>query len=209
MADTPTGETVTPGDTQTPATTVATPAPVDNGNAAEVERLRKEVEQANLRARQLENEAAARKKADEEAEAKRLDDNQEYKTLAEQERAKREELERQIEDRERKEELTTARAAALGDFSDEVRQQAEELGITLNSTDEAEVAAYKDKLTKINTRLANGGTGTVHNQPLNSDNSALPSGEDLQKALADNNTFHDLVTKNFPGIAAMTTPKKN
>jgi hypothetical protein len=209
MADTPTGETVKPGDTQTEATIVTTPAPVDNGNVAEVERLRKEQEQKDLRIRQLENEAAARKKADEEAEAKRLDDNQEYKTLAEQERAKREELERQIEDGVRKEELTTARTSALQDFSDEVRQQAEELGITLNSTDEAEVAAYKDKLTKINTRLANGGNGAVHNQPLSNGNGTMPQGEDLQAALSDGNSFHDLVTKNFPGIAAMTTPKKN
>lgn len=210
MADTPNpGETVNPeAPSNTPVQTPAATPPVANASdPADVERLRKELEQANLRARQLENEKAAREKADEEAEAKRLESNQEYKTLLEQEREKRLALEREAEEREQKAELTEAKSGVLKDFSDEVKVQAEKLGIDLTASDETSVAAFKEKLDTINTGLVNNGTITPNN-PHTPTQKNVPTGDDLRTALRDENGLHDIVMKNFPGIAAMTNPKK-
>lgn len=163
MADTPpVGETVTPGTTQPTAATVTTP-PADNGNAAEVERLRLEKEKADTRIRQLENEAAAKQKAEDDAKAKELEKNEEYKTLLDQERAKREKLEQEADDREAKAELNKAKAEALKDFPEEVQTQAEDLGIDLTRADEADIKAYVEKLTKLNDGFSSNGKVTSNN----------------------------------------------
>src|SRR4051812_21998082 len=112
MADTPTGETVTPEALENKVTPVA--APVANAvDPAEVERLRKEVEQTNLRNRQLQNEADARKKAEDERVAKELESQNEYKLLHEQEKAKREELEAEKAANEKQKEVNNASAEVL------------------------------------------------------------------------------------------------
>lgn len=162
MADTPNGETVTPGDSQTTVTTTSAPV-TDNASAAEVERLRKEQEQKDIRIRQLENEAKARTQADEEARNKKLEQDQEYKTLLEQERAKRKALEDEADEREAKTELSKAKAEAIKDFSEDVQKQAEDLGIDLTNADEAAVEAYKAKLTKLNDSFATNGKVTPNN----------------------------------------------
>lgn len=168
MADTPTGETATPGDTQTTGTTATTP-PVDNGNAAEVERLRKEVEQANLRTRQLENEKAARDKAESDAKATELEEQNQFKSLYEQEKAKREEAESEADKREREAELSKVKQEALKDYPDEVKAQAEDLGIDL--TDPALVDSFKAKLDKLNKVFETAGKVTPNN-------GRTPSGKD-------------------------------
>lgn len=148
MADTPKGETVTPEALENNATPTA--APVANAvDPAEVERLKKEAEQARMRANQLENELAQKKKAEEEAEAAKLEQNQEYKTLLEQERAKREELEREREAEVHAKELAAQKAEVLKDYPDEVKGLAEDAGIELADTTDEAVTAFKERLDRV------------------------------------------------------------
>lgn len=201
MADTPNGETVTPGDSQT---TVTTTAPVTTGNAvdpAEVERLRKEAEQKELRIRQLENEAEARKKADEEAKTKQLAENEEWKQLAEQEKAKREALETEREAEQRTAELKVATDDVFKDYSDSAIEIAREAGLSLtDATDEAK-AALKAKLDTIQSKVAATSTTTPNNP------STVPASE--QKAeLIERMKYGDKdarakVISNIPGVQEM------
>jgi len=220
MADTSTtDETVKPGDTQTEATTTSAPAaaattttvtapPQDNASAAEVERLRKEKEQTELRVRQLENEAAARKKADDEAEAKRLENNQEYKTLAEQEREKREAAERALEERDAREELAKAKADAVKDYPAEVTAQAKELGIDLTSSDEAAVTAFKEKLDKLNGIAAPSANDRVtSNNGRQTTTSRRSEQEAIQDYANGNESAIEEVMSRIPFIAD-NTPKQ-
>lgn len=212
MADTPNGETVTQGDSQTTVTTSVTPtaapaAEPSNAPDPAVERLRKEKEQADLRIRQLENERAAREKADEERKAKELEENEQFKSLYEQEKAKREAAEAEREQAERESELKKARADVLAEYNEDVRALAEEVGLDLTDTDESAVASFKEKLDKINTRVASTGTVGPNNPQANNDKPEL-SGDDLKIALREEKSFHDLVVDRFPGIAAMTGKSK-
>lgn len=168
------GETGVP---KAPENVTPTSAPNQgNANDTAVEQLRKEKEQAEMRANQLANELAAKKRAEEEAEAKRLAENNEFKTLHEQERAKREALESRLEAEERQKELDKVRAEALKAYTDEVKAEAEALGITLSSTDEAEVAAYKEKLDRLQKRESASGRVTPNNPNTTTGN---PSQDEL------------------------------
>lgn len=148
MTDTASAETGKSGDSQTTVTTTAS-VPADNAVQAEVERLRKVAEQAEMRANQLKNELDKRDKADEDAERKRLQDKEEWKTLAEQEAAKRGELEAKIEAQERKRELSKATKSIFADYSEEVVEIAKTTGLSLEDTDDASAAELKAKLDKI------------------------------------------------------------
>ena len=144
MADTPNGETVTPGDSQT---TVQTPAPATgNVDTAEVERLRKEKEQSDMRVRQLENERQARETADREAEAKRLKENEEYKQLYERSNAELEKLRTDREAEELRAKTTQATADVFKDYPEAVQQVAKTTGLTLSDDSEAARLALKEKL---------------------------------------------------------------
>lgn len=153
MADTPTGETVTPGDSQT---TVPTPAPTGNAaDQAEVERLRKEAEQQNLRIRQLENERVAREKADEETKRRELEEKEEYKTLYEKTEAELKTRREKEESETRSKELATAGEAVLKDYPKEVQELAATAGISLTDDSEAGKALLKEKLDAIKSKLPN------------------------------------------------------
>jgi hypothetical protein len=202
MADTPKpGETVIPGDTQTPVTTVPTPAPTqDTGNAAEVEQLRKEREQRDLRIRQLENEAAARKTADEEAERKRLEENQEWKSLAEQEKAKREAIEAEREEAARTASLTNATTEVLSQYNEQVVEIAKATGLTVSSDDEAGKAAFKEKLDKIASNV----TGTSKPSPNNPNTPTGATQDELmQRIKAGDRTARTEAIANLEGVKAM------
>ena len=163
MADTPNGETVTPGDSQTQ---VQTPAPV-TGNAsdpAEVERLRKETEQANLRIRQLENEKAAREKLEEEAKRKQLEENEEFRSLFEQEKAKRQGLESEAEEQVRKATIEKEQDDILKEFSAAAVELAKDTELSLTDESEEAKTAFRTKLEKIQSRVAANGRVTPNNQ---------------------------------------------
>lgn len=197
-------ETPNPGDSQTTVTPPATTPVVNAVDLTEVERLRKEAEQARMRANQLEKEKEARDKADEEARLKRLEEENQYKELYEQEKAKREGLETEAEKKQREAEVAETKQKILGDYSDAVKQEAEEFGFDLTTTDEADVEAFKDKLEKINKRLD---SKVSPNNPGTPTPQETLSGDALRDALHDDAKFHELVTKKFPGIKSMTNEK--
>jgi small-conductance mechanosensitive channel len=146
MADTPNGETVTPGDSQTTVQTPATTPVVNASDPAEVERLRKEKEQADLRIRQLENQAAAREKADAETQAKKLEEDQKFKELWEQERQEKETLIREREEAQRKTELEAATSNLFKDYSPAVQELARTAGLALSDDSDTAQADLKAKL---------------------------------------------------------------
>lgn len=193
------GET---GEPKAPENNTRTQAP-GQGNAseaAEVEKLRKELEQTKMRANQLENEKQAREKAEADKKVKELEEQNEFKTLHEQEKAKREALESQIETEAKLKELTKAKVEALSDYSDEVKALAEETGMSLNSTDEADVAAFKEKLDKIQKTVGTGKVGP--NNPRRTLGQPELSKDELRIALKDDSKFEEILSKR-PGIAQM------
>lgn len=169
MADTvdPT-ETVTPEAPKNNATTVATPV-VNATDSAEVERLRKEAEQARMEANMLRNRLKAEEDAKAAAEAERLKKNEEYQTLYEQERAKREDIERAQAAEERKKELVEAKQRTLNDYPDEVKAIAEDTGLELSDATDEAVTEFRAKLDKLQTRLGV--------QKVTANNPGVPSGK--------------------------------
>lgn len=207
MSDTtPKVETVNVEPPKNDVTPPATP-PVVKAEDPAVDELRKQLQQQEMRANQLANQLKAKEEADAAAEAKKLEENQEYKTLLEQERAKREALEAERTEAERKAELTTAKSEVLAEYSDDVKALAEEIGLDLNGTDEAAKAVFREKLEKINTRVVNTGTVTPNNRhEVNKPVEATP--EQIRESAYDNSgkSFEELV-KNRPGLAVMMNPK--
>lgn len=201
MSDTEQSET---GKTEALENKVETTAPAQ-GNAvdqAELERLRKEKEQAEMRARQLQNQLAEKEKAEEEAKAKELEEKQEYKTLADQERAKREELEAKIAEEERQKELKELSDKTLSDYSNETRDLAKELGLSLNDTSDEAVQEFRAKLDAAQARV--GGqkvTANNGNQPTTS--GAEPTGADLYVILNDPVKRDEYYRKYKPITASM------
>jgi len=206
MADTPIGETANPGDSKTEGTTVATPV-VNATDNAEAEQLKKELEQARMRASQLENQVKKNDEEKAEAERKQLEENNEWKTLAEQEKARREELETQAETEKRTKELKEATDTVLSEYSDAVKEIAEEAGLTALDNSEEEVARFKGRLDKISAKLPTSQVSANNPQNPTSTNQKLSSDE-MKLALKDEKNFHDLITK-LPGVASMTAqPRK-
>lgn len=201
---TPNGETGTP---KAPENVTPTPAPAQ-GNASDpaVEQLRKEKEQAEMRANQLANQLKAKEDAEAAAEAERLEKNNEFKTLHEQEKAKREALESQLAAEEQRKELEKAKAEVLASYSDEVKAVAKEFDVDLSSADDDAKAAYKAKLDKIQARVGTSGKVTPNNPGKPTGASEL-SGVELSKALKNPKTFEEIVSKR-PGIAMMMNPKR-
>ena len=204
-----TGAAVAPKTDPTPPVTPTTPSnePVKTEDLA-VEQLRKQLEQTQMRANQLENEKKQREQQEADRKAKELEEQSQFKELAEQEKAKREALEAEIAEREQKAEIEKARNEVLKDYSDEVKALAEEVGLDLTAADENAVTSFKEKLDKINSRVT--GTDKIKgNNPNPVNNEPELSGDELREALQDENKFHEIVTKKFPGIAAMTNQQKS
>lgn len=202
--------TPTPGETGVPkapenVTPPSAPAP-GNANDTAVEQLRKEKEQAEMRANQLANQLKAKQDAEAAAEAKRLEENNEFKTLHEQEKAKREALEAKIAADEQAKELAKAKTEVLADYPDEVKALAEETGMTLASADDDAKAAFKEKLDKIQQRVGANGKVTPNN-PNRPTGQVTLSPAELGKQLRNQSTFEQIVAQK-PGIAAMMSSKQ-
>lgn len=202
MADTtPTVDPVTPAAPSNEPSTPPVPVVVNSTDNGEVERLRKEKEQAEMRANQLANQLKAREDADSAAAQAKLEEDNQYKELFEQEKAKREALETEQTEAQRTAELARVKAEALSGVSDDVKKLAEELGIGLTDTDEKSVETYKEKLGKISAsapRVAANNPGVSVDQQM--------SVEELRETLYADKTgdkFHEIVMK-MPGIASMT-----
>lgn len=209
MADTPNGETATPAVLENNANNPGTPtppAPVKTEDSGEVDKLRKEKEQAEMRANQLANQLKAKEEAEAAAEAKQLEEQNEFKTLYEQSQEKLREKEEAEERRTKEAAVQSSSKTILSEYSDDVAALAEEAGLTLTDDSEEAKTSFKERLDKINTRL--GATKVTPNNP------APPNGrkvefttEELQQGLADPSQFHKIVTERYPGIAAMTSKR--
>lgn len=132
-----------------PATAPAPAAPVNAVDSAELERLKKEAEQAKMRAAQLENEKAARDKAEAEARQKQLEEQEQWKTIAQEAQAKAEALEREKADAENKARIAAASEETLKDYPDQVKTIAQTTGLTLSDDSDAAKADFKAKLDAI------------------------------------------------------------
>lgn len=213
MADaTPNGETGTPPAPKTEPTPPAAPAPQEPVKTEDsaVEQLRKELEQTKMRANQLENEKKSREEAEAKAKADELEEQNQFKSLYEQEKAKREAVEAEREQAEKSAELTKAKTDVLAEYSEEVRALAQDVGVDLTDTDEAAVTSFKEKLDKINTRVATTAQVGPNNRRETSKEEELTPDQMREMFHDDPNgaKFHEYVTKKYPGIAAMTTPKQ-
>ena len=169
MADTPqAGETTTPP--VVPENNDGSASAPAGGNANdEAAQLRKELEQAKMRANQLENEKAKRDKAEEEARRKSLEEQNEYKTLFEKTDAELKAIREREERQARETELAKVSEGVLKDYPKEVQELAETAGLKLEDESEVSRAAFKEKLDAIAKRV-------VPQQTSNSNNpSNLPT----------------------------------
>lgn len=200
MADTPTGETVTP---EAPSNNVnPTAAPVANAvDQAEVERLKKEAEQAMLRVRQLENEAKKRTEAEEAARLKQLEENNEWKSVAEQNKAKLEALEAEREAETRSKELSSATSDVFSTFPTEVRELAEEMGVGLSDTTEEAKEALKQRLEKISAKVVTEKKVTPNNPSVPT--STATSAELIERMKYGDKQARTQVISSLPGVEAM------
>jgi hypothetical protein len=202
MSDTtPTVETVK---TEAPSNEVIpTAAPVANAvDTAEVERLKKVAEQAQMRANQLEN--TLKKKAEEEeaARLKLLEENNDWKSVAEQNKAKLEAYEAERDAEQRSKELSTATSEVFSTFPTEVRELAEEMGVGLTETTEEAKEALKQRLEKIQAKV-------VTEKKVTPNNPSNPTGPNASKAeLIERMKYGDKAARSqviasLPGVEAM------
>jgi len=113
----------------------------------------KKAEQAEMRARQLENEKLAREKADEEARNKKLEEDNEWKELAAREKQRADALESAQEEERKRTALKTAESTLLADYSDEVKEIISTTGLSLNDDSETAQAEFKSRLDAIAAKL--------------------------------------------------------
>lgn len=201
MTDTPNSETVV--ESKNDATpSVPAPAPVNTVDTAEVERLKKEAAQAQMRANQLQNMLDKKAAEEEAARLKQLEENNEWKSIAEQNRAKLEALEAEREAEERSKELAAAKQEVFKEFPAEVIEIAEETGLSLSEATEEEKANLKAKLEKIQSKV-------VTNKPVTPNNPANPAPVDADRseklkrmAYGDKQARQEIISS-LPGVEAM------
>jgi hypothetical protein len=113
---------------------------------AEVEKARKEAEQARMYANQLENKLKAKETEEAAAKAKQLEEKEEFKTLYETLKSQIDERDAKDAEKARREQLTTATEDVFKDYSADAIELAKTAGLTLtDDTDEARTA-LKEKL---------------------------------------------------------------
>lgn len=201
MTDTSNDETgVAPKNDATPS--VPAPAQVNTVDTAEIERLKKAAEQAQMRVNQLENEAKKREAAEEAARLKQLEENNEWKSVAEQNKAKLEAMEAEREAEQRSKELTDARNEVFKSFPAEVIEIAEDAGLGLSDTSEEAKEAFKAKLEKISAKV-------VTKAPVTPNNPANPTAPDADRAeklkrmaYGDKQARAEIISA-LPGVEAM------
>ena len=119
----------------------------------EIADLRKKAEQAEMRARQLENQAKAREEADEKARQKKLEEDEEYKELAARAQARADEAEAELERSKKGSAITAAQSTILSDYSSDVTELASTAGLVLSDDSDEAKAAFKVKLDAIAAKL--------------------------------------------------------
>lgn len=161
MADTPTGETVTPEAPSNETGNTNTPPQVTV--SADVEAAKKEAEQARIRANQLANELAKIKADQDAAKAKQLEEKEEFKTLYEQTQARLAEIENEKAEQERNALLEQTSQSVLKDYPANVIELAKTTGLSLSDDSEAAVAIFKEKLDAIKSQVGPVATPSANN----------------------------------------------
>lgn len=144
-------------DTVLPTETVTTEPLSNDGGAsatqvvnavdtAEVEKARKEAEQARMRAAQLENQLREKEAAEAAAKAKQLEEKEEFKTLYEQTQAKLNEIQETQAATERAGQLKNATEEVFKDYSADAVELARTAGLSLTDDSDTAKAALKEKL---------------------------------------------------------------
>lgn len=201
---TPIGETNTAGqvsnDTQTTTTTV-TPQ-------IDVEEIRRQAQQAEMRANQLANQLAAKEKAEEEARQKQLEEQNQWKELYEQERAAKSALEQEREEAVKRATIETVKSGIFANYSQEVLDVANTAGLTLTDDSDAAKADFTKRLDAIAEKFAPAPKKVVGNNippstpSVDGDRSKLIS----QMRFNDNNLAESArkqLISNLPGVNAM------
>lgn len=197
--ETPIGETPVVTDPKNNANPVVTPAV--NTPDPEVERLRKEAEQATMRANQLANQLKAKEDAEAAARAKDLEEQNKFKDLYEDEKAKRLKAESDKEAADRQTAIKAESDKLFNEFPKEVRELADDTGLTLTDTDDDTVAAFKDRLDRISKKV--GVQKITPNNPGNPTPSSVVSPNDMHAIMSDPVKFAEYVQKNLKTVAPM------
>lgn len=144
----------------------------------ELSQLRKELEKAQMRANQLQNEAETRDKAEQEARRKQLEEQEEYKQLYEKTELELKTIREREESAARSKVLSDATDSVLKDYPKEVVDIAATTGIGLTDDSEAARTSLKEKLDAIKERVAPATqtpspTNPYNPAPINPDRTAL------------------------------------
>lgn len=186
MADTDTvvPETAASEPLKNDGTTSAAPVKDNSVDAAELARLRVEVQEVNL----YKNKVAEleRKQADDER--KQLEESENWKALAEKNAAENKEL-RDAQDREaRQTALKTATDIVLKDYPENVIKLAQTTGLALNDDSEEAKATFKEKLDAIKETVGSGA-------PISANNPHQPVASEVNRV--------ELVTRGADGVSPM------
>lgn len=163
MTDTPSGETATQEEVKNNVTTPSVPTQVTTTDNGEAEKLRKELEQAQMRTNQLQNQLDAKAKAEEEARNQALEEQNEFKSLYEQEKAKREASENERQEAEAKEALRISQEAIFAEFPEDAIDIAKEAGLGLAEDSEEAKTALKERMQKIADKVVSTNKVTPNN----------------------------------------------
>lgn len=151
--------------------------PKNNGVSDAEAQLRRELEKAQMRANQLQNEAEARDKAEAEARRKQLEEQEEYKTLYEKTEAELRDIREKADADTRRKALADASQDVLKDYPTEVQEIAKTAGIGLSDDSEAGRTSLKVKLDAIKERVRPVSTPSPSNPynpaPASSDRKAV------------------------------------
>jgi vacuolar-type H+-ATPase subunit I/STV1 len=163
MADTPSGETVTPESLSNNGTVPATP--VVNADTAEVERLKKEAAQAIMAGNQARNELERIKTEQEATKQKQLLEKEEFKTLYEQSQSRLDEITKAQEAQERQSEITAATNDVFKDYSPDTIELAKLAGLGLSDDSDSAKAVLKEKLDAFQAKVGNNAPTVLSNNP--------------------------------------------
>lgn len=202
--ETPKGETPVVTDPKTNANPTPPAPQVPSVDTAEVERLRKEAEQATMRANQLANQLKAKEDAEAEAKAKELEEQNKYKDLFEQEKAKRQEIEAAKEKADRDTAIKAEQDKVFSEYPDEVKSLAEEVGLNLTDTEDDTIAAFKSKLDNISSKIK--APKVTPNNPGNQAPKTDLTPQETYEMLRDPVKFSEYMRKNSKGVASMMRP---
>lgn len=205
MADTPTGETVTPEAPSNGTGTVAAPAQVNSNE--DVEAAKKEAEQARFRANQLANANKALEEKLAEQERQKLEEKEEFKKLYEQTQAQLREREEADKAKERIAELSTATETVFKDYPANVVELAKTAGLSLSDDSDAAVNELRGKLDTFKATV--GTPAPTASNPRETTPAEATHAETMAKIRGGDKTATMAYIREIPGIKRMKEIAQN